>query len=241
MRRTADRALRRQRVAVVLAVVVGVLAGLVVRWQPAGPLGATLVFVAMLLPVGVLAYGLFRWPGQRGLRVGDDAAEAYAPGRGVPLAALVIVGWLPAQLAQYEGRWERDVPAWLLTAAALAAMGYVGAGTWRRAARLALTPAGIGWQGWQRRPLFVPWVALDPTMPIHAVDGDGRLRLFLGRPELVDGRRRERGDLRLWIGDLDVSPSFLAAAIRHYRAHPEHRAAIGSPGERDRLVAVLGG
>ncbi len=45
----------------------------------------------------------------------------------------------------------------------------------------------------------------------------------------------------MWLRDLDVAPPFLAAAIGHYVRHPEHRAAIGTPEEHDRLRRALGG
>ncbi|PSK64187.1 hypothetical protein B0E53_03864 [Micromonospora sp. MH33] len=37
----------------------------------------------------------------------------------------------------------------------------------------------------------------------------------------------------------NVDAGFLAAAIRHYVCHPEHRAAIGSQAEYRRLLAEL--
>ncbi len=36
-----------------------------------------------------------------------------------------------------------------------------------------------------------------------------------------------------------VDAGFLAAVIGHYVDHPEHRAAIGSPAEYERLLAEL--
>lgn len=38
---------------------------------------------------------------------------------------------------------------------------------------------------------------------------------------------------------LEIDPAFLAEAIRWYAEHPEHRAAIGTPAELDRLVAAV--
>jgi len=40
---------------------------------------------------------------------------------------------------------------------------------------------------------------------------------------------------------LNVHPWFLADAIRWYANHPEHRAAIGTDAEHDRLVGALTG
>ena len=41
-------------------------------------------------------------------------------------------------------------------------------------------------------------------------------------------------------GWLTTDVAYLAAAIEHYRVHPQHRAAIGTPEERLRLDAALG-
>ena len=41
------------------------------------------------------------------------------------------------------------------------------------------------------------------------------------------------------VADDNIDVGFLAAVIGHYVAHPEHRAAIGSQAEYERLRAAL--
>ncbi|MBY8871614.1 hypothetical protein K7640_07115 [Micromonospora sp. PLK6-60] len=234
--RTADGALRRQRIALLTALALGVVGGLLVRRQPTGPLPVVLAALGLLAGLSVTA---FRPSGRRELRVGPG--ELYAPPRGVLSLPLVVTAWLPYQLLQYEGDWRRDPVGWLLGGAVLAVLANLVAAQWRRTPRIALTAAGIVARQWVR-PVRVPWAALDPAMPIHAMEHDRAVRLFLEQPELVEGRLlRRRDELWLRTGDFDVSPAYLAAAIRYYRAHPERRAGIGDAEEQRRLAAALGG
>lgn len=113
--------------------------------------------------------------------------------------------------------------------------------TWRGLAT-ELTPAGVRWHG----PFFrrlVPWEAFAPGGPPRPHVSANQLHLVVARPELVVQRGwglgfgpRQRPSMALGV---DVHPWFLADTIRWYVGHPEDRGAIGTPAERDRLIAEL--
>lgn len=99
-----------------------------------------------------------------------------------------------------------------------------------------LRPDGL-WQrgitGW----LVVPWDAAPavPTLPPppRAIT----VPLAYGRPELVRRRGLHVRGYALHTDEID--PRLITAAIRYYVAHPEHRPAIGTQAEHDRLLPVL--
>ncbi|MGW2622023.1 hypothetical protein [Micromonospora taraxaci] len=99
-----------------------------------------------------------------------------------------------------------------------------------------LHPSGVR-QTWALGSATVPWeVVLAPQAP-SAVGRRSWLRMRIIEPQLVRlrGIPPRRGLLR---AD-NVDPGFLAAVIGHYVDHPEHRAAIGSHTEYERLLAEL--
>ncbi|MEU8219472.1 hypothetical protein AB0C47_27335 [Micromonospora taraxaci] len=99
-----------------------------------------------------------------------------------------------------------------------------------------LHPSGVR-QTWALGSAIAPWEAiLAPQIP-SAVDRRSWLRMKVTEPQLVRlrGIPPRRGLLR---AD-NVDPGFLAAVIGHYVDHPEHRAAIGSHTEYERLLAEL--
>jgi hypothetical protein len=103
-----------------------------------------------------------------------------------------------------------------------------------------LTPAGI----WSRAPLhkrLIPWQALAVGGPARPRRNAYRLQLVVERPDLVvqRGWHAMFGTRRCPTLVVDTHPWFLAAAIRWYAEHPKDRAAIGTPGEYDRLVRDL--
>ncbi|MET8359718.1 hypothetical protein [Micromonospora sp. NPDC005171] len=101
-----------------------------------------------------------------------------------------------------------------------------------------LHPSGVR-QTWALGSLTVPWEALlAPPIP-SATDRRPWLPMRITDPQLVRryGVPRSRRALRTDI----VDPGFLAAVIGHYVTHPEHRAAIGSHAEYERLRAELPG
>jgi hypothetical protein len=99
-----------------------------------------------------------------------------------------------------------------------------------------LRPDGL-WQrgvtGW----LVIPWDAA-PTVPrLPPAPGAMAVRLRFGRPELV--RRHGLHIHRRALRTQDIDPRLITAAVQHYAVHPEHRAAIGTRGEYDRLMRQL--
>jgi hypothetical protein len=109
---------------------------------------------------------------------------------------------------------------------------------------LQLTATGLRWDAQVFRR-SIPWEALAPGGPPRPGPTDSKLILATVRPDLVT----EAG-LHLGTGtpqapvvslQLKVHPAFLADAIRWYAEHPEHRAAIGTQAELERLVAALTG
>ncbi|MFU8852985.1 hypothetical protein ACNAW0_18645 [Micromonospora sp. SL1-18] len=230
--------LRRQRIVAVSTVALGVLCGSLglVRFQ--GAPGALLALGPKLLAAAYLTYRLLRRPSRAQLRLATSAF--YAPPRGPVALPVAVTTWLLYLVIYDDGEQQRDAP-WALLFAALAVgmAGFVLSRQWRNVALIDLTPEGIG-MGWPRRSAFVPWSALDLHHPIYALDHDRALRLPLARPDLVHrrfGRRRDEHSPGL--GDIDVAPSFLAAAVRHYARYPEYRAAIGTPEEYNRLRSAL--
>ncbi|MEU9824785.1 hypothetical protein [Micromonospora chersina] len=99
-----------------------------------------------------------------------------------------------------------------------------------------LRPDGVRHR-WVLGSLTVPSQALPTTHVAPGADRPSRLRMAFGEPLLV----RRRGIPWSWnaLRTDSVDARFLAAAIRHYVGHPEHRAAIGSDGEYRRLLAQL--
>ncbi|MGN9909668.1 hypothetical protein ACTMTJ_19155 [Phytohabitans sp. LJ34] len=107
--------------------------------------------------------------------------------------------------------------------------------------RVELRPDGLGLFD-VNSGYVVPWeaVAVGPTPRVSRWTPN---RIRLSRPGLV----RRRGVARLWrkvesapVPQLvAVNPVFLADAVNHYLLHPEHRAAIGTPAEYERLRQAL--
>ena len=99
-----------------------------------------------------------------------------------------------------------------------------------------LRPEGL-WQrgitGW----LVIPWEASPtvPTLPPPAYANT--VQLTYGRPDLI--RRNGLHVFRHRLRTADIEPWLITAAIRYYVAHPEHRPAIGTRAEYDRLMSVF--
>lgn len=118
---------------------------------------------------------------------------------------------------------------WLVLAALVITRAWRGQG-------VRLHPSGVR-QTWALGSLTVPWDALVAPQIPSAADRRQWLPMRITDPHLVRRRGipRSRGALRTDT----VDAAFLAAAIGHYVAHPEHRAAIGSHAEYERLRAEL--
>ncbi|MET8084598.1 hypothetical protein [Micromonospora sp. NPDC005237] len=100
---------------------------------------------------------------------------------------------------------------------------------------LALDRDGITVRGIIRRT-FLPWDRLLAGGPKPPARGAANLSLM--RLPATPGGRAPVG-YPLPIARLHVDPTFLAHTIRHYVEHPEHRPAIGTADERERLRAAL--
>ena len=99
-----------------------------------------------------------------------------------------------------------------------------------------LRPDGL-WQRGALGSLVVPWEA-SPTVPTLPPDPNARtVRLTYGRPGVV--RRHGLHLYRHRLRTEAVDPRLITGAIRFYNAHPEHRPAIGTEGEYDRLMRGL--
>ncbi|MEU8078807.1 hypothetical protein AB0B31_25640 [Catellatospora citrea] len=96
--------------------------------------------------------------------------------------------------------------------------------------RLELRPEGVRLVS--LRSTTVPWTALRPGTPLRPHRNDRNLALTADRPELLP--RVFRGSSMIDLG-WDVHLWLVADAIRWYVDHPEHRAAIGTMAELDRL------
>ncbi|MCP3783602.1 hypothetical protein NLX85_09515 [Micromonospora sp. A3M-1-15] len=99
-----------------------------------------------------------------------------------------------------------------------------------------LRPHGIV-QSWVLGSLTVPWEALPAAQVPAGAYRPSRLWMTFAEPQLV--KRRGLPWSRYALRTDSVDARFLAATIRHYVGHPEHRAAIGSAGEYRRLLAQL--
>ena len=111
--------------------------------------------------------------------------------------------------------------------------------TWAwRGQGVRLHPSGVR-QTWALGSLTVPWEALLPPQIPPAADRRPWFPMRIMEPHLV--RRRGIPRSRRASRTDNVDPGFLAAVIGHYVAHPEHRAAIGTQAEYERLRAALAG
>lgn len=98
-----------------------------------------------------------------------------------------------------------------------------------------LRPDGL-WQrgitGW----LVVPWDAA-PIVSSPPPPRANTVPLMFGRPELV--RRHGLHMHGYALRTQDIDPRLITAAIHYYAAYPEHRPAIGTRAEHDRLIRLL--
>ncbi|MEV4534241.1 hypothetical protein AB0J82_10480 [Asanoa sp. NPDC049518] len=160
--------------------------------------------------------------------------------------ALVAVGVTAAFWSVSPSTWEdsTDPAEWQLTVVDVVATTTLGLATlaflgvqlytlWAGLPAVVLSTHGVR----LRSPLgyrVVPWDALRPGYPRRPGRKDRFLHLAVERGH---GARR-RGLALVPLPWLDIHPWFLADTIRYYAEHPEHRAAIGTPEEHDRLLVV---
>lgn len=242
-----ERALRRQRAAVLVAVVFGIGYGLTLGRADDGLL--LFPFVLLLLVGGGIS--VFRRPGRERLAVDPTVPAMYAPPRRLVPFRAYAVAWLVAQVVDHVVRWEEQDRLWwplLVGSVVLAALLTVD--LWRQVPMVTFTPQGIGTDG-PRQTVFVPWSALAVDELVLAPDEGRALRLPLARPELVERRGRwwwparwsvrSRPTFVFPAHEVASAPEYLAGTVRHYLARPEHRPAIGTVEEYARLPRACGG
>ncbi|MBQ1045498.1 MULTISPECIES: hypothetical protein [unclassified Micromonospora] len=242
MRETLGAALRRQRIGVAVAVVVGWLAAVVdMRAEEAG---GPLVLVS-LVPLAVLLVAavreLRRRPSRANLRMDEHERAFFAPPRATVGFLTVLTGFVLYRAivsgdGAVEGSWDWGLAAFFLPfAIVFTALG------WFRVPVVELTPEGIT-HGRHERRWFVPWAALDPQGQVGWRPGNRTISLPVARPDLIRaGRGVGRDGTTMAVREVDVAPALVAGAIRHYLTHSEHRAAIGTGAEYARLVRALAG
>lgn len=204
-------------------------------------------FVPMLVLLLASGMALFRGPSRERLRVDPAVPAMYAPARGPARFQTFALAWLPFQLVTYADRWGPDLFWWALLVGSVVIVVLVSVDLWRRVPLIEVTPDGIG-SGGPYRSVFVPWSALATGQPLGATAEMSTLSLRLARPELVErggwrwrGRPWDRRRETLVLHEVDAAPEFLAAAIRHYLDHPEHRPFLGTTEEFARLPRSSGG
>ncbi|MFF5174244.1 hypothetical protein ACFY3U_16615 [Micromonospora sp. NPDC000089] len=242
MRGIMDAALRRQRIGLVVAVVVGLLTG--VADLKVGDIGGPLVLLT-LVPLAVF-FGfairdLLRSPSAEELRVDERERVYYAPPRQTIGFMTVFVGFALYRTVVSAGAPDRstlDVGLAVMFAAIAIFSVLLG---WFGLPGIELTTEGITHSRHERQ-WFVPWAALgtDGRVDVGWRSGNRVIWLPVARPELVRaGRGWGRGSRSVAVREVDAAPALVAGAIRHYLAHPEHRAAIGTEAEYARLRAAL--
>ncbi|WP_431876922.1 hypothetical protein [Micromonospora marina] len=242
MRETFGAALGRQRIAVAVALVVGLLTAVVdLR---AGEVGGPLTLVS-LVPLAVFLVSavreLRRPPSTAELRVDEQSQAFFAPPRSGVRFLTVLVGFVLYRAivtADGPGRTGWDSLLATLLVACLIVFTTVG---WLRVPGVELTAEGIT----HRRPerqWFVPWEALDPQRPVGWRPGERTISLPVVRPDLIRaGRGVGRDGTTVVVRDVGAAPALIAGAIRHYLAHPGHRDAIGTREEYALLRRALTG
>ncbi|MGN9764753.1 hypothetical protein ACTMS2_06250 [Micromonospora sp. SD12] len=239
MRETIGRALRRQRVAVAVAVAVGLLWGLAAGLARTSGQTALL----MLVPLVALLWSLMRAfgkPGAADLRADERERAFFVPPTGRMSYRWVLLAFLTYTTTNQLASDREDL-WWFYPALAGPLAVLLAVLLWRRVPSVALTPAGIE-ASHPLQQVRVPWEALDPAVPSLSYRRSTVLRLPVRSRDQV--RLRGIGSRRHTVvetGELDVAPDVLASAIQHYAAHPEHRAAIGTPQEYARLRSALAG
>ena len=223
---------------VVLGPVVWYLVSLATLALPRGVFREASATVALL--VGVVGFGVYLTRaliGSRPARLVVEAGAFVAPaGRRSVLQAVQLLCPSGGIFLMASGH-SLLPPGWRVGLAAVGVLcGIVGlwSSFWllRREPIVELHPDGVR-QGSTVGSVTVPWEALDvpnANQRVPIVDRDAVAKTGL--------RRRPR---KLILDALapDVNPVFTADVIRYYLAHPEHRGAIGTDAEYDRMLADL--
>jgi hypothetical protein len=205
-----------------------------------GEVGKVLFPITLALS---LVAGLLWWIGMRhrpaALVQAANRRAFEAPPGPVPVLAFTTVAPFVTEklsttidrVAQQTDPWWLDVLTsmlWVLVLMLVARLVWRGAG-------VHLRPDGVH----DRRiagSLFVPWEALDAEEP-PTTSRPIEVKLTYRHPELVQSRGllRRRPEITAW----NVDGAFLARAIQEYASNPEHRTAIGTEAELDRLRIAI--
>ncbi|GIE55789.1 hypothetical protein Aoc01nite_11910 [Actinoplanes octamycinicus] len=181
-----------------------------------------LVFPIMVAPV---------WRKRTGLRLDEPTRSFRTPRTGVvPLFGVIhltllgILLLIPADTPKYR---------LIVPVAALALLGYARA-LWYGLG-VTLTADGVHADKYTGSLTF-PWEALDPDRPPKVVSHE--VEIHYHRPDLI----RVTGRLvrRRTVITEGIRPELVAAALRHYLAHPAERARIGTRDGLDRLAEATG-
>jgi hypothetical protein len=208
------------------------------------------LLAAYTVAVGLLYPALRKWKRPTGMVVSRHGFAVPLPVPSGPTYALllVVLGLLAGSAVQSwrEVAWG-DLPVGyavaesILVSVLAAVMAVLLASFWR-GFTIELTPTAIQTHI-PTHHRTIPWSALASDGPLE-IERDARgIRLVVGRPDLVVQRgwhplcgTRQRPRL-----DSHVHSMALAAAIRWYAEHPEHRPAIGTPAELERLTGQRSG
>ncbi|NUO58567.1 MAG: hypothetical protein HOV71_12065 [Hamadaea sp.] len=195
--------------------------------------------VALLVPFGgylVLVWRQRRPPTTFSLRDGRFVVRSSPFLFGVWSILLFYFagGMIPTERVpnEYAMRPYTDpLPMFLVAATLVAAMIAVGVALpFLSRPRVELAVAGVLIQRFRSQSVLA-WTLLAPGGPVPPARRSHQIWLF------VAGQvRYTRYAIPL---SVDVEPTFLANAIRHYVDHPAERAAIGTEAELDRLRAAL--
>ncbi|MEV6599172.1 hypothetical protein AB0M36_20280 [Actinoplanes sp. NPDC051346] len=229
---------RRRRVILVVALVVS--AGYLVAhvWVPT--LGQRTFPVTAAVPAVFLMLAIVALAGARPKAFRVDPRVPAFSASAQPTLLFLALAFFPTAIG-IAGNVIRDWSSEPFLAEHLLELGYPAVLSmwivlaWRDT-NVRLRPDGV-WQrgitGW----LVIPWdaVPIVPTLPPSPTART--VRLAFGRPELV--HRRGLHVYRNCLRTDDIDPRFLCAAIRYYLAHPQHRTAIGTQAEHDRVLPLL--
>ncbi|GIF47330.1 hypothetical protein DFJ67_6852 [Asanoa ferruginea] len=149
-------------------------------------------------------------------------------------AAFAPTTWEPGT----DPEWQVDVMQVVLTAflglmAATVVVVYL-RGVWLGRPAVELTRDGVRVLA-QFGYRYAPWDEVQPGTPLRPVKRTDNFSLSVTGSNLA----RWWGIAIVPFLWLDIHPWFLTDAIRYYVAHPEHRAAIGTAEEHDRLRHLL--
>ncbi|MFE9689030.1 hypothetical protein [Micromonospora sp. NPDC005806] len=237
-----ETARRRQRITVLVGLVVGLCGGLLSLWAESvhGAVG----LLTLLPPVAFLGLSireLARRPGTAELQVDESARAVFSPPHPTLSYLPILCGWFAFIGVNSASRAGDDPLRWLLIPVFAVVCVALAAVYWRRVPFVTLTAEGVS-SGAPNPVAVVPWAALGAGAPVGPGAAGRYLRLPVAHPELI--RRTGWGSRRgafVPVRELAVSPGFLSAAIQYYVAHPEHRPVIGTAAEHARLRHALTG